>query len=147
LLLEFRKEITYIAKQDEEEDLAVKKFSKNETDFEDDGEFFELFHKDRKNTFNLNYMDIMAEEGKKKEYILEYDQFNLTGSEVQALFKGVKQEFIKNGLEEADANEDDSVLDLKKDPDESESTESAKFVFLRGSDQPKELNEEEDNNE
>ena len=90
---------------------------------------------------------MIAGTGVKKEYFLEQDQFNLTGIEVQSLFKNIKQEFVNNGLEETDANEDDIRLNLKKDPDESESTDSAKFVFLRGSDEPKEQNMEENSNE
>lgn len=147
LLLDFTKEITYITNQNEEEELAVKKFSKNETDFEEDGEFFEIFHKDRQTKFNLNYKDLIFQKGVEKEYLLEQDQFNLTGIEVQSLFKDIKKEFVKNGLEETDATEDDINLNLKKDPDESESTESLKFKFLRGSDEPEENNSEENNNE
>ena len=147
LLLDFTKEIRYVAHQNDEEDLAVKKIIKNEQDFEEDSDFFEVFHKDRQPKFNLNYTDLIAGTGVKKEYFLEQDQFNLTGIEVQSLFKNIKQEFVNNGLEETDANEDDIRLNLKKDPDESESTDSAKFVFLRGSDEPKEQNMEENSNE
>lgn len=136
LMMEFKKEITYITNQNNEEELAVKKISKSETDFEEDGEFFGIFHQDRENTFNIAYEDIIDGKSGKKDYVLEQDQFNISGIEIQSLFKNIKKEFTNSGLNEEDATEDDVRLNLKKEADESESPENEKFQFLRGSNEP-----------
>ena len=141
LFLEFEKRMCYITNQNDEENLIVSKVSKNETDFEEEGDFFGIFHPDRKTRFNINYSDLMAE-GNKGEYVLEYDQFNANSNEIKDILKNVKEQFTKNGLDENDATEDDTKLNLDKDPQESDSTNSGTFTYLRGSDEPKE-NEKE----
>ena len=145
LFLEFEKRITYITNQNDEENLVVTKVSKNETDFEEEGEFFGVFHPDRKTRFNLNYTDIMGlTPDKKSDYILEYDQFNINNNEIKNLLKTVKEEFSKNGLNEEDATEDDIALNLKNDPDESDNINNSIFTYLRGSDEPNENKEKTD---
>jgi hypothetical protein len=141
LFLEFEKRMCYITNQNDEENLVVTKLSRNETDFEEEGEFFGLFHPDRKTRFNVNYFDLMGE-NKKSEYTLEYDQFNVNSNEIKNILKSVKEEFAKNGLEPEDATEDDIALNLNKDPNESDNLNGPTFSYLRGSEQPEENKEE-----
>ena len=143
MFLEFEKRMCYITNQNDEENLVVTKISRNETDFEEDGDFFGLFHPDRKTRFNINYFDLMGE-NKKGEYILEYDQFNINSSEIKNILKTVKEQFTKNGLDEEDATEDDIALNLNKDPQDPDNIGGPTFTYLRGTEEPKEEKENQE---
>ena len=140
LLIEFEKEISYIANQNNEDDLTVTKISKNKTDFEDDSEFFGIFHPDRKTKFHLNYKELNLENknNNSADYVLEYDTYNFPSNEVRNILKEVKEQFVKHGLNESDANEDDIKLNLDKEPSEKEDLDTDSFTYLRGTNEPKE---------
>ena len=109
-------------------------------DFEDDSEFFGIFHPDRKTKFHLNYKELNLENknNNSADYVLEYDTYNFPSNEVRNILKEVKEQFVKHGLNESDANEDDIKLNLDKEPSEKEDLDTDSFTYLRGTNEPKE---------
>jgi len=126
LNFEFLKNLTYLTKQESEDELLVYKKIQQDRNFDEDSEFENIFCPNRSPKLNVNFEQITfpgQKPNKSSKFTMDYDKVLMSEPDYPGILGAFKNLFDQVGLKDEPGTEDDYPLSFTPPKPESERSE------------------------